>query len=298
MRTAPASIEAMLGTTQLTLSRCAKIRLRDGFEMGFTDHDIPLTVALDNDLYEPLTYSSGHGLIVGDTDLAIGLDADNTEASVPINEMITRAHILSRRFHMAKVWTFDCDWTQAAPEPLEIMAGHISMVRPGPNMAVFEIRSQADLWDTVVGSVLTPRCRADFGDEKCGATPTNYSTTVTDVISNMRFNIDLPGSYTDDFFRFGEVEFMSGDLAGTWPFEVVSFDGYEQEVEVLAPMPRLPQIGDELLIRDGCSRLKSSEDATIPTCATHNNVLRFRGFDQTPGSDRYLRFPVPGQTNE
>lgn len=294
MRTAPATIAAMLGTTQLTLSRCLKIVMRDGTELGFTDHDRDLEVALDNDQYGPITYLSGHGMIVGDMSLAIGLDSDNTEASFPINELISREAVLARRFHMARAYTFEADWTQAAPEPLELMAGYIAEARPERNMAVFEIRSQADRWNTTIGRILSPRCTATFGDAQCGATPTNFPTQVVEVLSNMRFRVDIAADLSDDFFRYGEAEFTSGGLAATWPYEVVAFDGYTQEVEVLSPMPGFPEVGDQLLLRDGCSRLKASTDTSIQTCLTHNNVRRFRGFDQVPGSDRYLRFPVPG----
>lgn len=283
----------MLGTTQLTLSRCVKIVLRDGTEIGFTDHDVDLVVPLANDLYEPVTYRSGHGMIVGDISLAVGLEADNTEFSFPINEMISRASVLSRRFGMADCYFFDVDWTQPTPSPLAIVAGYIGDVRSEKNMAVFEVRSDADRWNSVIGRLAAPRCTFDFGDSDCRATPTVYATTVLEAISNMRFRVDLPSNYADDFFRFGTVEFTTGALAATWPYEVVSFDGYLQEVEVLAPMPGFPGVGDSVLLRDGCSRVKKADDPAIPTCLSHNNVLRFGGLDQIPGTDRFIRMPIP-----
>lgn len=295
MRAAPASIDAMLGTTQLTLARCLKLVLRDGTELGFTDHDRDLVIALDSDFYEPLVYRAGHGMIVGDLDLALGLDADNTEASFPINELLSRAKVLGRRFQNADAYLFDADWTQSAPEPLELMAGYVAEARPDQSMAIFQIRSNADRWNSVIGSVLSPRCRADFGDIKCGKTPTTYAATVSETLSNMRFIVDLPDTYANDFFRFGTVEFTSGNLAGTQPIEVVAFDGATNEIEVLAPMPEAAAVADELLIRNGCSNVKESSDPLVPTCVTHDNVLRFRGFDQIPGTDRYLRFPIPGE---
>lgn len=294
MRTAPASINAMLSSGQGTLARCLKMVLRDGTEVGFTDHDRDLEVAVSNDFYGPLTYQSGYGVIVGDMDLQIGLEADNTEATFPISDLITRAAVLARRWHMADCYIFDVDWTQDAPEPFEMMAGYVSDARPEGNTAVFEIRSQADRWNTTIGHILSPRCNADFGDARCGATPTDYPTQVASVLSNMRFTVDLAGNYADDFFRYGEAEFISGELAATWPFEIIASDGYTQEIEVLAPMPGFPAVGDGVILRDGCSKIKKSDDPTLPTCFTHNNVNRFRGWDQVPGSDHFLRFPVPG----
>lgn len=282
----------MLGTTQLSLARCVKIVLRDGTELGFTDHDENLIVALESDFYDPVTYRAGHGLIVGDISLAVGLEADNTEASFPINELISRASVLSRRFGMADVYLFDVDWTQQVPESMDLMVGYIGEARAEKNMAVFEIRSDADRWNTVIGRIAAPRCTADFGDVLCGATPTAYPSVVTAALSNMRFCVDLTG-YADDFFRFGTVEFTSGDLAGTWPYEVVAYDGTAKEVEVLSPMPGFPEVGDAVILHNGCSRVKKATDPLIPTCLTHNNVLRFRGLDQLPGTDRFIRMPIP-----
>jgi uncharacterized phage protein (TIGR02218 family) len=211
----------MLGTTQLSLARCVKIVLRDGYEMGFTDHDRDLVVPLSNDFYDPVTYGAVGGLIVGDIDLQIGLEADNTEITLPFGDLVTRSKVLSRRFHNAECFFFDVDWTQATPEPMEIMAGYIALATPAENMAKFEIRSQADRWSTTIGRLASPRCSADFGDALCGATPTNYPCGVFEAISNVRFKVDLAGGFADDFFRFGEVEFLSGGLAATWPYEVV-----------------------------------------------------------------------------
>lgn len=299
MRTAPSSIDTMLDGTILTLSRCVKMRLRDGFEFGFTDHDRDLTVALDNDFYEPLTYLAGHGLIVGDIDLAVGLESSNTEAKLPISELITREAVLARRFHGAKAFVFDVDWTQDTPQPLEIMAGHIAEPRIERNVAVFEVRDQADFWNVTIGRLLSPRCSADFGDGQCGATVTNHSATVSETLSNMRFKLNFGGpSFADDHFRFGEVEFLSGDLASTWPYEVVRYEGSTGEVEVLSPMPGFAGVGNSALIRIGCSKLKSSDDPSLPTCLTHQNVGRFRGFDRVPGTDRFVRFPIPGMGQE
>lgn len=299
MREAPGSIETMLQGRQLTLARCVKFVLRDGFEMGFTDHDEDLVVpVLGSDQYGAITYKADRGLRVGEIDLAVGLDADNTEMGMPFSETIGRAAVLARRFNHARVFIFDADWSNPNPDPLELMAGRIAEARAERNMAVFEVRSQADYWNTVIGSILSPRCRADFGDVKCGATPTSYTGTVTESISNMRFVADVPDNLADDYFRFGEAEFITGGLAGTWPYEIVTSDGYGGEIEVLSPMPGFPEVGDRLLLRNGCSRVKTSTDPLVPTCLTHNNVRRFRGFDQVPGTDRYIRPPIPGEGDQ
>lgn len=292
-RVLPDSVQDMADVRTFTLARGLKVVLRDGAELGWTDHDKPLTVALANDAYEPVEYQPG-GIIMGDLDLSCSLEADNIEIRLPIDDTVTRAATLARRFSHADAYLFDCDWTQDVPEATPLLKGQIAEARVERSMAVFQIRGLSDYWNVVVGRLLSPRCSADFGDAQCGATPENRAVSVLQAISNMRFLIDIAENLADDFFRFGEVEFLTGDLGSTWPYEVVAFDGYTGEVEVLSPMPGMPEAGDQLLIRNGCSRLKRSDDASIPTCATYNNVRRFRGFDRVPGSDRFLQVPTPG----
>jgi hypothetical protein len=97
----------MLGTTQLTLARCVKIVLRDGTELGFTDHDRDLVVPLDgSDLYDPVTYRAGFGMIVGDMTLAVGPRGRQHRGQLPDSRADHPANVLSRRFGMADCYLF------------------------------------------------------------------------------------------------------------------------------------------------------------------------------------------------
>lgn len=298
VKTVPSSIAAQLlglPTDNLTLSRCCKLVLRDGTEFGFTDHDAPLYVSLSSDLSTPVMYRADEGLIVGDIDLALGLHADNTEISLPFGGITRLRHLVGRRLNHAKVYIFDVDWAAATPIPMELMKGQVSDARGEGPLAVLEVRSQSDYWNQVIGELMSPRCSADFGDERCKKIIAPETAIVTAVESTQRFSIDLV--HPDNFFRFGTVQFTTGDLAGVWKEEIYKFEGLTGTVELVASLPDAPEVGDELEIAVGCSRLKVSDDASIQTCATYDNVPNFRGFDRVPGSDIYFRMPIPGQGN-
>lgn len=293
MRTAPTTIAAMLaGTTPATLATCVKFVLRDQTEMGFTDLDEDVDVSLASDFDYAVTYSAVDGMVLGDIDYAAGLDADNGEIRIPVGGQITRADMLGRRFNQADVYIFDIDHSLSVPEEFEIFRGTIADAYAQEGMAVFEIRSLTDRYNSVVGSILSPRCGADFGDVRCGKAKDWIAATVTAVESNIKFTTDLLG-YADQHFRFGEVDFDSGDLQNSWPMEVIGFTGATGVVELFVPAPVAPQIGDLLRIAAGCSRLKVSDDASVPTCETNDNIPRFRGYDRVPGSDTYLKVAVP-----
>jgi uncharacterized phage protein (TIGR02218 family) len=302
-RALPASIETMLEGTELTLARCVKINMINGDEFGFTDLDEDIELRIPEiDLTSSGTiYRAGTGLFTADIDLAVGLEADNTEISVPLGDVVTRAAVLGRRFNQTPVWIFDIDHSQDSPEPMELLAGRITEGRVEGGRAIFEIRGYSDMWNVSAGSVLTPRCRADYGDSKCGQDKVQLGFTVTAVESSLRFTIEFDdlATYADQYFRFGEVTWDFSWLYALPPMEVQQY-GTAGVVELLEPAPQAPEVGDTGFICQGCSRLKKSDDPTIPTCFSHANYgpnggLRFRGFDRVPGSDVYVRMPIPGQ---
>lgn len=296
MRTLPASIDAQLdalpGVT--TLARCVKLRLLDGTEMGFTDLDESVIVPLASDQYAAVEYQAGAGMLMGDLVLAVGLEADNCELELPISETVTRLAVLGKRFNRADVWIFDIDHSQTVPSPVAMLRGKITEGRIEGGSAIFEVRSIADFWNIVIGSVLAPRCRVDYGSTECGVTVEQVEATVTSAESPVKFTISTASAYPDDYFRYGEVAFLTGDLAGLPTKEVVTFDSYTGEVEVLDPLADTPSVGDTLLIKRGCSKLHKSDDASLSTCVSNNNGRRFRGFKHVPGSDVYLRIATPG----
>lgn len=294
MRVAPTTIADMLdGTASAKLATCLKFQLRDGTEIGFTDLDEDVTVALANDLGYPVSYSAVDGMVLGDIDMATGLDADNSEVRIPVGGQITRVDVLGRRFNQARVYVFDIDHSLASPVPLEVFSGWIADANVDQGTAVFEIRSLVDKYNSVIGSVLSPRCGADYGDERCGKTKEWIDAVITAVESDLKFTLNLPGAYPDQYFRFGEVSFAGGELVNVWPMEVIGYTGATSEVELFVPAPVEPMVGDPLRIAVGCSRLKTANDLTVPTCQTHDNVSRFRGYDRVPGSDTYLKVAVP-----
>jgi uncharacterized phage protein (TIGR02218 family) len=290
---------ARLPKDNLTLARGVKIVCRDGAEYAFIDHDRDLTCTLSTDVY-PTTFQAGEGIIPADLDQAVGLTADNGEIAIPIGEIVTREAIFGRRFANADVYIVEVDWSQGTPTPVEWMKAQIGEGRIEGPKAIFEVRSQSDFWNVTVGEVLSPRCSADFGDARCKVPLVPVACMVTAVESSMKFTVDLAGVYGDNYFRYGKAQFSSGTLVNVYPYEIWLYTGATGVVELMIPLPEPPLIGDTLNLFQGCSRLKNlkNDPTAAPTCFTHNNVVNFRGADRVPGSDRYLRMPVPGTNGQ
>lgn len=295
----PATIAAQIAalpTGNLTLARCALVVLRDGTEYAFTDHDKDLLVSMSEAAYGQVTCQAGQGLIVGDIDLAVGFAADSTEIAFPFGGIVQLRQVVGRRLNHATVYLFDVDWSATEPlTPYELMKGTINDARAEGPLAVCEVRSQADYWNQVVGELMAPRCGADFADDRCKMTLDPISCEVTSVISTQQFTVNLV--YPDNYFKYGTLQFTSGGLTGVWVEEVFGYTGSLGLVELTTCLPDAPEVGDQLWIARGCSRLKKSVVASIPTCASYGNVINFRGYDRVPGSDVYYRMPIPGQGN-
>lgn len=292
-RTVPASIAAQQAGTKFTLATCVKLILRDGTVYTFTDLDDDIDIGTFTATGSAATYVAGEGVLVSDIEVGSGLYAGTTELTMPIGSFVKRGDVVGRRFNQATVLIFWIDHSQDTPIPLEVMKGTIGEARVAEGRAIFEVRDLFDRYHVSIGRVLTPRCTADFADAQCGLTKTEIGGVVVAASSNMQFTTSIAGSYADQHFRFGEIRFTTGELAGLPAREVVAFTGASGLVEVFDPFPAVPAANDAFVITRGCSRLKSSTDPLLPTCLSYDNVTRFRGFDRVPGSDTYLKVPVP-----
>lgn len=265
--------------------------LRDGTSIGVTDHDKDLVFDVTGD--GDVTYQSGTGILASDLVLQAGLDADNYEVTGPLKDDgdFTRERVLGGRFNRARAYLFQVNWKNLGASAIKLLAGNVSEARVEGGTFVFEIRSDADRFNQPIGRLITNNCDADFADQvRCFATATEVVGTVDSVTDAMNFTVTFSGSYADDFFNFGTVEFLTGQLAGTDPVEIhdwIAAGG----IELFSPLVEEPAIGDTLTIRNGCLKSRAA-------CIAHNAILWFRGFPEIPGSDQIFRPTIPGQGND
>lgn len=254
--------------------------LNDGTSIGVTDHDKDIAFDIGDG---EVSYKAGTGILTSDISLAVGLDADSYEVTGPI-DVITLAGILGGVYNRARARLFQVNWKNPV-DAIKIMAGNVSQVRAEGGRFVLEIRSDFDRYNQVVGRVLTNNCDADFGDTRCGATPTTVTGTVTAVTDAMTFTVSYSGSHADDFFNFGTVIGLTGDNAGT----TVEIHDWTQAGAIIlfTPLPVTPAIGDTFTVKQGCPKSRAG-------CMDRDNIINFRGFPEIPGSDQILRAAVPG----
>jgi len=277
-------------------TRCNMLLLdcRDGSHLGITDHNHDLAFDIGDGV---VTYKCRTGVIASDVSMSASLDTDNYEITGPIGEDVTLAQVIGGKFDRARARMFQVNWTNLQYGAIKLLAGNVASARVEGGKFILEIRSDMDRFNQTVGRVLANNCDADFGDARCGATVTSVVGTVTAVTDAMRFTVSFTGLYADNFFNLGTVSPLTGANAGGLPVEIVDWSA-AGAVELFTPLVAIPAIGDTFTIKNGCSKARKSDDPSVPTCLTYNNVVNFRGFPEIPGSDQVLRAAIPGEGDQ
>lgn len=296
MRTLTAGMSGHISGTAHTRCNMLLLVLRDGTNIGVTDHNKDLAFDLGDGA---VTYQSGTGILTSDVSLQAGLDADNYEVTGPLRDTgdFTKERIIGGRFNRARAYLFQVNWKSLGAGPIKLMAGNASEARIQGGQFTLEVRSDCDRFNQTVGRLLMNMCDADFGDARCGITPESITGTVSAVTSAMEFSVTFAGSYADDYFNLGTCEFLTGDLAGTDRIEIFDWTS-GGAVTLFAPLAEVPAIGDTCTIKTGCSKARRSSDPAVRTCEFYDNVLNFRGFPEIPGTDQVIKPAIPGQGND
>jgi uncharacterized phage protein (TIGR02218 family) len=291
VRTIGASLDAHLAGNAHTLAACLRLDLANGDTLAFTDHDLPLVVDLGDGTttYEPWT-----GISASDVVLTTGWEASNFEVTGPIGEVVTRTAVSGGRFRRATARLFMVNWDDLTMGYIPLMRGRVASARVEGSRFVFEVRNALDILNQSQGRVMSPYCSAIFGDAQCGVVRTAYPCEVTAVTDSFRFTVDLGGSHADDFFNFGSVDWLTGELTGTEEGKVFDYNGTTGALELYEPLIEASQVGDTLNLYRGCSKLLKSDDATLPTCLSYENVINFRGWPECPSSRFYHKVSAPG----
>lgn len=264
------------------------LTLRDGTEIGITDHDEDITYALDGG--SSVIYDSGTGILSSDVATSCGMDSNNYEITGPIADVVTLDAVLGGRFNRARAKLFQLNWKNPSDGTIKVLAGTVTEARIEGGKFVMEIRDDFDFFNQTVGRLITNQCDADHGDARCGRVPESVVGTVTAVTDAMRFTVSYSPSYADDYFNKGTVEFLTGELAGTLPVEIEDWTT-GGAISLFAPLVEAPAIGATATIKRGCGKSRAD-------CMARNNIVNFRGYPEVPGSDQILRMPIPGQGDQ
>lgn len=280
-RTVSGALAAHLATRAHKRATMLRLDLRDGASIGITNHDQDLTFA---GVGGSLAYAASTGIFPSDLTLSAALEADSFEVTGPIGAVVTLPALLGGRFNRARARLFMVNWDDLTQGSIALMAGSVAEARPEGGKFVFEIRSDADRFNQVVGELITPYCSGRHAT-CCVQIADELPTTLDVVVDD--FHITVDAVIDPDDYLHGRLWFTGGALAGMLPVEIVG--GAGSTLELFTPLPAPPTAGDALTLKEGCDRTRAM-------CRDRfGNAINFRGFPEVPGTDQVLRYPVPGE---
>lgn len=279
-----AALATHIATGATTLCRMLLFVLRDGTKIGITDHDEDIDFNLPEAAGD-ITYSSSSGFRISDVDQPINLDPGSYEVTGPIADVVTLEQLLGGRWRDATTYLFAVNF-EAPTAAVDLMKGSVTRAGPVGGQFKFEVQDERHKLGQIVGRTIVNQCPRDF-DACCVNIAPETETTVASVTSAVEF--EVTASITGADFVNGRLWFTSGDLAGTDPVEIFAVSG--STITLFEPLASVPEIGDELTLKEGC-------DGIVTTCRDRfDNAINHRGFPAVPGS-KALQPAIPGQGDD
>jgi uncharacterized phage protein (TIGR02218 family) len=279
-----------LQTGATTVARAWSITRRDGLQLGFTDHDLPLT-------FDGLSFLPETGMTARALTQSSGLAVDNSEAlGVLSDARISEADINAGLYDGAEVTTWLVNWQDVAARKI-LFKGHVGEIRRSGIGFEAELRGLTEALNQPQGRVFQSQCAAVLGHAACGVDltdPVFISQRAIEVITDrQRLQWSNFSGYDMGWFTAGRLQVLDG--AGKSLSAWIKAD-YEQAgvrvIDLWEPLRAEVQVGDQVLLQAGC-------DKTSATCAgKFKNIVNFQGFPFIPGEDWLIAVPASAGQND
>lgn len=278
MKTIDSGEQLLLSSGMTTLASALRITRRDGLVLGFTSHDIDITISSQ-------LYDSSPGVNVSSISGSAGFAVDNLELStLDDGTVFDIADIFNGLWRNAEFLIFRYNWVTGNVVE-DLMAGTIGEASVRLSTIVIEMRGLQQYLQQPIGTVSTKTCRNRLGDARCGVDlyPYTFSGTVTGVTSNYVFTA-AGLAQAADYFGEGLIEWLSGDNAGMQSKVRAHAGGcvITQSLPTFRPI----QVGDTFSIIRGCRK-------RVVDCQGFSNILRMRAEPHRPSIDKLTKPPRP-----
>lgn len=173
MKNISAGLATHIAGETATLARMWHVTLTNGTEYGFTSHDRDIT-------FESLLYRAAQGYTATDVSTTSELNVDNLEvAGILSSPAITEDDLLAGLWDGAAVEVFLVNYANLAQGKLQLRKGTLGEVRLERGMFHAELRGLTQAYQTVIGELCSPSCRATLGDARCTVNLAPFTVTGT-----------------------------------------------------------------------------------------------------------------------
>ena len=133
MRNVDLNLKNHLSSGTTTISRCWKVKRKDGMTLGFTDHDRDLS-------FDGQIFLAGTGLDASALQTANGLSVDNTEATGALtSDGISEVDLVTGKYDGASVSIYIVNWQDTSERHL-IFKGVFVEVTHGKTAFTVDLR--------------------------------------------------------------------------------------------------------------------------------------------------------------
>ena len=222
MKSLSANLRSHVQGTTTTLAMCWLIERADGEVYAFTEHDQPLTFALDGGT--TYTYRPESAFVRSDIQTASQLSVSNMDVEgVAIEEhslsfpLILEDDIRAGLFDYADLWIFLVNWSDLSQGDLPYFRGKLGEFQIEDGRFRFEVRSLTQQLTKRVTETYTEECRADLFDSRCTLDSALFreDAAVDTVIDTRRFIVDTPlTAAPTDYWDGGLLVWETGANAG------------------------------------------------------------------------------------
>ncbi|MGL4488854.1 MAG: DUF2163 domain-containing protein [Rhizobiaceae bacterium] len=273
----PQALKDHVGLDVTSLAYCWTIVRNDGEVFGFTDHDEAITI--NGVTHDPQTGLNG---TASEAELGMAVSSLDVEGALR-SDKISADDLRSGKFNGAQVITTLVNWSDAS-QHVVLRKAKIGRCDINGNAFKAELQSLTEALDKRQGRLVRRNCDAQLGDQRCKKLVSSgaYQAvgTVSLVIGQSDLLVTGISSFDPQWFEGGEIEWLSGENAGT-KGTVAMHDVSNGSVRISLWLPSMDAVavGDSLRITAGC-------DKAFATCkAKFANELNFQGFPHLPGND-------------
>ena len=273
-----------------TLCRAWDLTRRDGWRMGFTDHDRDLVL-------DGLSYKADTGLTARALSQTTGLSVDNTEALGALSDVAVReADIQAGRFDGAQIRAWLVNWADPEQRLMQFQGSVGEITRIGGAFQA-ELRGLAEALNQPQGRVYQKPCTAVLGDQGCKFdldAPGYGVELLVEAVDEARvFGFSDVAGFEPRWFENGRLDVLDGAAAGlSGLIKNDRYDGAIRRVELWQSLRADLAPGDRVKLIAGC-------DKRAETCKVKfSNFINFQGFPHIPGEDWLVSYPVRGGRND
>jgi uncharacterized phage protein (TIGR02218 family) len=269
-----------LGTT--TLAHIVKLTRKDGDVLAVTlDHDEPI-------VFESVTYTPIYGLIPSTIETTAALNVDNLDAKGALMALgISESEIQAGLWDMCEARVMRVNWKDLTMGCEKLKRGWFGEISHGDHTFSNEIRGLSQMLQSTITEVITPGCKANLFDARCGVVATEgvwkFSAKAVSTIVSAQRQITVSAlTQAAGFFTGGKVTWTSGDNVNL----SMEIKGHTAggNIELQEPMPFVIAVGNQATFFAGCQK-RASEDCNTK----YSNIVRFRGFSSLPGTDQMFK---------